>query len=79
MLEYQVNGRLLTVMESISCLTTTVQAQNDTEVAQVIDVVKQFRVAKKHLIINIHELNVNSLQNKTINFNVMIKHQSAGD
>ena len=66
-------------MKSISCLTTIVHAQNDIELSQVIDTVKRFRAAKKQLVINIHELDINSLQNNTINFNVIIKHQTKGD
>ena len=66
-------------METISCLTTRVQAKNDMEASQMIDIVKQFRVPQKHLIITIPELNINYLQNKTINFNVMIKPQTEGD
>ena len=66
-------------MKYISCLTTIVHAQNDIEVSQVIDTVIQFRVAQKSLLITIPEVNINSLQNKTINFNVIIKHQTTGD
>ena len=79
LLEYQVDGRLISIMKSISCLRTVVQAQNDTEASQVIDLVKEFRVAQKDLIITIPNWNVNYLQNKTINFKVIIKHQAAGD
>ena len=49
------------------------------EASQMIDIVKQFRVPQKHLIITIPELNINYLQNKTINFNVIIKPQTKGD
>ena len=49
------------------------------EASQMIDFVKQFRVPQKHLIITIPELNINYLQNKTINFNVIIKPQTKGD
>ena len=69
----------MSIMESISCLTTIVQAKNDLEASQMIDIVKQLRVPQKHLIITIPELNINYLQNLTINFNVMIKPQTKGD
>ena len=78
LLEYQIDGRLIYILKSISCLTTRIQAQNNIEASQVIEIVKQFRVAQKHLIITIPKLDIHGLQNKTINFNVMIKHQTTG-
>ena len=70
--------RLLNILASISCLMIRADVTTDTEVSQVIDIVTRLRIDKKHLTISTPELNVANLQNKTINFNVVIYHKGTG-
>ena len=69
------NSRFQDILASMSCLILIAQVSTFTEVSYSIDMMTQFRVAKKHLIIEIPSLDVTSLQNKTINFNVLINHK----
>ena len=71
--------RLLKIVTSVSCLMIIADVSTNTELSQLIDVVTKFKVSKKHLIVTIPQLNVVSLQNKTINFNVVIyDHKQTG-
>ena len=71
--------RLMKIVTSVSCLMIIADMSTDTELSQLIDVVTKFKVSRKHLIITIPELNVVSLLNKTINFNVVIyDHKQTG-
>ena len=70
--------RLLNILESISCMKTIARVNFDNESSKLIDFVTKFRMAQKHLTIINPKLNVNSLQNKTINFNVMLNYLGPG-
>ena len=58
---------------------TIAHVSTDIEVSKLIDMVAKIRVAKKHLHIATHKLNLVSLQNKTINYNVVIHHKGTGN
>ena len=70
--------RLMNIMKSISCLMTIAHVNHDTEASQLIDIVTKFRIAQKYLTIISNKFNMNYLQNKTINFNVMLNHLGPG-
>ena len=70
--------RLMTILKSISCLMTIAHVNSDTEASQLIDFVTKFRMAQKYLTIVYSKLNVKFLQNKKINFNVMLHHFGPG-
>ena len=78
LLKIESETRLLNVLASISCLITIAHVSTDIEVSKLIDMVAKIRVAKKHLYIATHQLNLDSLQNKTINYNVAIHHKGTG-
>ena len=52
--------------------------KNDAEISQLINFVNEIRVSEKYLIIYIDTLNTVVLQNRTINFNVIINHKDTG-
>ena len=58
---------------------TRADVSNGSEVSQLIDLVTNFKVKEKRLIIATLELNIASIQNKTINFNVAIHHTRKGN
>ena len=78
LLRFKDDKMIMNMLSSFSCLMTIADVSTDTEVLELVDTVTKFRVAKKHLIISIHKLDVASLQNKTINFNVVIYHKGGG-
>ena len=68
----------MTIMTSVSCLMTLANVDSDAEASRLIDFLTKFRMAKKHLTIVNPTLNLTYLQNKTINFNVMLHHLGPG-
>ena len=57
---------------------TIAHVRSDTEASQLIDFVTKFRIAQKYLTIVNPKLDIKSLQNKTINFNVLLYHIGPG-
>ena len=87
-IKFQNLGELLEVKGSqkfkfmtarMSCLVTMTQLNNDLEVSQLIDVLKELKISKKHLIIFVKNLNVTLLRKKAITFNVIIHHNGSGE
>ena len=78
LLKVESDRRLLNILASISCLMTIAHVSTDIEVSKLIDMMTKIRVDKKHLYIATHTLNLFSLQNKTINYNVVIHHKGTG-
>ena len=78
LLKIESDTRLLNILASISCLMIIAHVSTDIEVSKLIDMVAKIRVVKKHLYIATHQLNLDSLQNKTINYNVVIHHKGTG-
>ena len=74
----RVEDRLMTILKSISCLITIAHVNSETVASQLIDFVTTFRMAQKYLTIFNSNLNVTFLENKTINFNVMLHHFGPG-
>ena len=84
LLEVRDSGRLKSMMSSISCLVTIAKTDNSEEVSQLIEFVRGlrsegYRVAKTQLLLMVPSLGHGILRNKTINFNVMIMENGAGD
>ena len=75
---FQDDARLISIILSVSCLLVIAEANTNLEVSHVIDIVNEFRVSVKYLTIKIPELDLSILQNKTINFNVLIHRRPAG-
>ena len=69
---------LVNILDSVSCARTIAHVSSDNEASEVIDLVAKFRMAQKNLTIVNPKLNVNYLQNKTINFNVELNHLGLG-
>ena len=71
-----------------SCLITIVDVDNLSEVFKIIDMVNEFPVSKKHLVLIVPKLDSNGLhrhlsiresQNTTINYNVVVHQKHKGD
>ena len=72
-----------TIMSSISCLMTIAIVDGTDDISRLIDFVRGLRsegnrVAKTQLFVMVPYLDDGLLQNKTINFNVMIMKNGAG-
>ena len=65
-------------MSSISCLMTIAYVNSDTEASQLIDFMTEFRMEDINLTIVNPRLELKSIQNKTLNFNVMMNHHEPG-
>ena len=70
--------RLMRILTSVSCLMTVADVNSDTEASKLIDFITKIRLAQKYLTIVNPKLNEESLQNKTINFNVVMHHHGPG-
>ena len=84
LLQVSDGGRLKSIMSSISCLVTIAKTDSSEEVSQLIDFVRGlrsegYRVAKTQLLVMVPSLEIGMLQNKTINFKVMVMENGAGD
>ena len=63
----------------IKCLKTKAQLNNDLEVSQLIDVVNDLKISKKHLIVFMETLNATLLRKKPITYNIVIHHYESGE
>ena len=83
LLEVKNGERFKSIMSSISCLMTVAVTDSTQEVSLLIDFVRDlrsegYRVAKTQLLVMIPLLDHVLLENKTINFNVMIMENGTG-
>ena len=78
LVEAQNDMRLMSVISSVSCLRIMAEANTNTEVSHIIDIVNEFRVCEKYLTLRTPEFDIFSLQNKTMNSNIMILQQLSG-
>ena len=83
LLEVKDSGGFMSMMASISCLMTIAICDSTVEVSRLIDFVRDlrlvgYRVAKTQLLVMVPYLDHSLLQNRTINFNVMIMEHGAG-
>ena len=76
-----INGsdKFKSLVARINCLKTMAQLNNDLEVSQLIDVMNDLKISKKHLIIFMETLNTTLFRKKAINFNVTIHHNESGE
>ena len=79
LLEVHGSDKFNSMMARIQCLKTMAQLNDAWEVSQLIDVVNELKISKKHLIIFMETLNVTLLRQKAINFNVIIHHTGSGE
>ena len=70
--------RIMSIWTSVSCLITIANVKSDAEASRLIDFLTKLRVAQKHLTIVNPTSVVGYLHNKTINFNVKVKHPGPG-
>ena len=70
---------LWTITNSIKCLMAMAHVNSDVEATKMIDLLSEIRIAKKYLTIVVSKLNMTSLQKKTINFNVILRHIKPGN
>ena len=63
----------------MSCLMTIVRKHNDSEVYQLIDIVNDFWIEKKYLVVFVAKFNTTFLRKKTVNFNVIINQEEPGE
>ena len=83
LLEVKDSGGFMSMMPSISCLMTIAICDSTVDVSRLIDFVRDlrlvdYRVAKTQLLVMVPYLDHSLLENKTINFNVMIMEHGAG-
>ena len=69
---------LVTITNSIKCLTTTANVKSDAEATKLIDLLNEIRIAEKYLTIRATKLNMTSLQKNAINFNVILQDLKPG-
>ena len=76
-----INGsdKFKSLVSRINCLKTMAQLNNDLEVSQLIDVMNDLKISKKHLIIFMETLDTTLFRKKAINFNVTILHNESGE
>ena len=79
---------LTDILASTSCLITIVEVDNLGEAFKIIDMVNEFPVSKKHLVVIVPNLDSNGLhrhlsiresQNTTINYNVVVHQKHKGE
>ena len=64
---------------AFSCLVTVAETHSMGEVTQLIDFMSGINVKEKHLYVQLSSAVVNnSLENISINFNVVVEHQTSG-
>ena len=78
LLEVKDSKKFMSMLAKMSCLVTLTRMSNGSEVSQMIDVVNEFKISKKHLIIFVKKLNTTLLRKKAITFNVIIHHNGPG-
>ena len=79
LLEVNASTKFKTIITKMSCLTTMAQMNKELEVSQLIDIVNEFRISNKSLVIFMESLNATLLRKKTITFNVIIHHNKSGE
>lgn len=62
----------------MSCLTTVTEMSNELEVSKLMDIMHDLKIAQKYLIVFMDTLNITTLHETMINFNVMINHRGTG-
>ena len=73
------DGRLLSIVSLTSCLATVAMLDSKEEASRLIDFISGLNVREKHLLILMSSgLESDVLKEKRINFNVVIRHSSAG-
>ena len=70
--------RIMSIWTSVSCLITMAKVKSNAEASRLIDFLTKLRMAQKHLTIVKPSSDIRYLQNKTINFNVMVNHLGPG-
>ena len=79
LLEVKESDKFKHMMQKMSCLLTVARMNDNLEVSQLIDVVNEFKISKKYLVIFAETTNITLLQKKTITFNVIIHHNESGE
>ena len=59
----------------MSCLIAVAEMSNELEVAKLMDIMHDLKIAQKHLIVVMDTFNTTMLAKRRINFNVMINHR----
>ena len=72
------NPLFSSLINSISCLVTIVETDNNEEVLRLIEMVNELSVTKKHLLLILPTFDSTTVQNLTINFQVIVNHGEAG-
>ena len=73
-------GKLERIISSTLCLSTMVEADTNEELSKMIDFVTNLKVKNKRLHVKLSsELESNVLQNRRINFNMIISHLGTGN
>ena len=64
--------RMLTIIGLVSCLVFIAEVDNLADISALVDLVNELQVPNKLLILSIPRLDLNLIQNKSINFDVLI-------
>ena len=73
------DDRLSKILISFSCLVTVAEADSIGEVTQLINFMSGINVKDKHLFVQLSSaMENNAFQNKSINFYVVIEHETTG-
>ena len=73
------NPLFSSVLASSSCVVSIIEANDNEEVLNVIEMVNDFRVDRKHLLLLVPTLNETMFKNTTINYDVIIEHRDQGN
>ena len=78
LLDIKDDKNLARVMSSLSCLSINAVSTELKDISMLVDFIANIRVKRKYILVQTHPLNTSLLQNKNINFNVMIREVYPG-
>ena len=78
LLDIKDDKNLARVMSSLSCLSINAVSTELKDISMLVDFIANIRVKRKYILVQTHPLNTSLLQNKKINFNVMISEVYPG-
>ena len=78
LLDIKDDKNLARIMSSLSCLSINAVSTELKDISMLVDFIANIRVKKKYILVKTPPLNTSLLQNKKINFNVMISEVYPG-
>ena len=79
LLKMKNNPQFVLIFTTVTCLSIIVEANNNDEVSQLIDIVNGLTVERKCLLLIVPSSELSVMRNKTINYNVVIFDKGSGN